>query len=421
MLVFRLTTCTDLHSMQNVDFHEKEKERITITGGQLGSNNFSHEHTTLTNQDFFVSWRMVFGVIHVGFPFNNLYWFLHSMQNVDFREKEKERITITGGQLGSNNFSHEHTTLTNQDFFVSWRMVFGVIHVGFPFNNLYWFLHSMQNVDFREKEKERITITGGQLGSNNFSHEHTTLTNQDFFVSWRMVFGVIHVGFPFNNLYWFLHSMQNVDFREKEKERITITGGQLGSNNFSHEHTTLTNQDFFVSWRMVFGVVYVGFPFNDLYWFLHSMQNVDFHEKEKERITITGGQLGSNNFSHEHTTLTNQDLFVSWRMVFGVIHVGFPFNNLYCFYTRCKMSIFVKKKKERITITGGQLGSNNFSHEHTTLTNQDFFVSWRMVLGVVYVGFPFNDLYWFTLDAKCRFSWKRNRKNHYYWGSIRLQ
>ena len=80
------------------------------------------------------------------------------------------------------------------------------------------------------------------------------------------------------------------------------------------------------------------------------------------------------------------------------------------FYTRCKMSIFVKKKKERITITGGQLGSNNFSHEHTTLTSQDFFVSWRMVFGVVYVGFPFNDLYWFTLDAKCRFSWKRKRK-----------
>ena len=118
----------------------------------------------------------------------------------------------------------------------------------------------MQNIDFREKE--RITVTGGQLGSNNFSSEHTTLTNQDYFVSWRMVFGDIHVGFPFNDLYWFLHSMQNIDFREKE--RITVTGGQLGSNNFSSEHTTLTNQDFFVSWRMVFGVVYVGFPFNDL-------------------------------------------------------------------------------------------------------------------------------------------------------------
>ena len=79
-----------------------------------------------------------------------------------------------------------------------------------------------------------------------------------------MVVGVIHVGFPFNDLYWFLHSMQNVDFHEKEKERITITGGRLGSNNFSSEHTTLTNQDFFVSWRMIFGVIYVGFPFNDL-------------------------------------------------------------------------------------------------------------------------------------------------------------
>ena len=378
--------------MQNVDFHEKEKERITITGGQLGSNNFSHEHTTLTNEDFFVSWRMVFGVIHVGFPFNNLYWFLHSMQNVDFGEKE--RITVTGGQFGSNNFSSEHTTLTNQNFFVSWRMVFGVIHVGFPFNNLYWFLlifHSMQNVDFHEKE--RITITGGQLGSNNFSHEHTTLTNQDFFVSWRMVFGVIHVGFPFNNLYWFLHSMQNVDFHEKEKERITITGGQLGSNNFSHEHTTLTNQDFFVSWRMVFGDIYICFPLNDLYWFLHSMQNVDFGEKE--RITVTGGQLGSNNFSSEHTTLTNQNFFVSWRMVFGVIHVGFPFNNLYWFLHSMQNVDFHEKEKERITITGGQLGSNNFSHEHTTLTNQDFFVSWRMVFGVIHVGFPFNNLYWF--------------------------
>ena len=58
--------------MQNVDFHEKEIERITITGGQLGSNNFSSEHTTLTNQNFFVSWRMVVGVIHVGFLFNDL-------------------------------------------------------------------------------------------------------------------------------------------------------------------------------------------------------------------------------------------------------------------------------------------------------------------------------------------------------------
>ena len=378
-----------LHSMQNVDFHEKEKERITITGGQLGSNNFSSEHTTLTNQDYFVSWRTVVGDIHVGFPFNDLYWFLHSMQNVDFHEKEKERITITGGQLGSNNFSHEHTTLTNQNFFVSWRMVVGVIHVGFPFNDLYWFLHSMQNVDFREKE--RITITGGQLGSNNFSHEHTTLTNQNFFVSWRMVVCDIHVGFPFNDLYWFLHSMQNVDFHEKEKERITITGGQLGSNNFSHEHTTLTNQNFFVSWRMVVGVIHVGFPFNDLYWFLHSMQNIDF--REKERITVTGGQLGSNNFSSENTTLTNQDCFVSWRMVVGVIHVGFPFNDLYWFLHSMQNIDF--REKERITITGGQLGSNNFSHEHTTLTNQDFFVSWRMVFGVVYVGFPFNDLYWF--------------------------
>ena len=56
--------------------------------------------------------------------------------------------------------------------------------------------------------------------------------------------------------------MQNVDFREKE--RITVTGGRLGSNNFSSEHTALTNQDFFVSWRMIFGVIYVGFPFNDL-------------------------------------------------------------------------------------------------------------------------------------------------------------
>ena len=132
-------------------------------------------------------------------------------------KKKKRRITVTGGQFGSNNFSSEHTTLTNQDFFVSWRMVVGVVYVGFPFNDLYWFLHSMQNVDFREKE--RITITGGQFGSNNFSSEHTTLTNQDFFVSWRMVFGVIHVGLPFNDLYWFLHSMQNVDFREKEKEK----------------------------------------------------------------------------------------------------------------------------------------------------------------------------------------------------------
>ena len=56
--------------------------------------------------------------------------------------------------------------------------------------------------------------------------------------------------------------MENVDFHEKE--RITITGGWLGSNNFSSEHTTLINQDFFVSWRMVFGVIYVGFLFNDL-------------------------------------------------------------------------------------------------------------------------------------------------------------
>ena len=33
-----------------------------------------------------------------------------------------------------------------------------------------------------------------------------------------------------------------MSIREKEKERITITGGRLGSNNFSSEHTTLTNQ-----------------------------------------------------------------------------------------------------------------------------------------------------------------------------------
>ena len=82
----------------------------------------------------------------------------------------------------------------------------------------------MQNVDFRG-EKERITITGGQLGSNNFSHEHTTLTNEDFFVSWRMVFGVIHVGFPFNNLYWFLHSMQNVDFHVQKKKKESLLLG----------------------------------------------------------------------------------------------------------------------------------------------------------------------------------------------------
>ena len=142
---------------------------------------------------------------------------------------------------------------------------------------------------FVKKKKERITITGGQLGSNNFSSEHTTLTNQDLFVSGRIVVGVIHVGFPFNDLYWFLHSMQNVDFREKE--RITVTGGELGSNNFSSEHTTLTNQDFVVSWRMVFGVIHVGFPFNDLYWFLHSMQNVDFHEKEKGKNHYYWGSI----------------------------------------------------------------------------------------------------------------------------------
>ena len=69
-------------------------------------------------------------------------------------------------------------------------------------------------------EKERITVTGVQLGSNNFSREHTTLTNQDFFVSWRMVVGVIHVGFPFNDLYWLLHSMQNVDFGEKKESLL---------------------------------------------------------------------------------------------------------------------------------------------------------------------------------------------------------